>query len=179
MLEKDEALLVFIDVQGHLHEVMDGREALDANLERLVRGVQLLNLPMLATEQIPEKLGPTSEPFRAMLDEVTMVAKSAFSCCGDLKFLTHLRTLGKRQVILAGIEAHVCVYQTAMDLLKAGYEVFIAADAVSSRSAENKSLALQALHNAGAVILPVESILFALLGDAADPKFREMLKLIK
>ena len=88
-------------------------------------------------------------------------------------------TLGKRQAILVGIETHVCVYQTAIDLLESGVEVFVSADAVASRSPENKALALQALRDAGAKVLPTETLLFALLRDAADPRFKELLKLIK
>lgn len=179
MLNIDDAVLLFIDVQGRLHEIMHDRELLDANLQRMIRCAQLMEVPILVTEQIPEKLGPTSEPFKSMLAGGKTVAKSAFSCCGDLKFLTELRVLGKRQIVLIGIETHVCIYQTAMDLLAAEYEVFVVADAVSSRSADNKRLALQALRHAGAVILPTETVLFSLLRDAADPRFKELLKLIK
>ena len=179
MLKQDDAVLVFIDVQGRLHEIMHEKEALDANLQRIIRCAQLLEIPILVTEQIPEKLGPTSDPFKSMLEGMATVAKTAFSCCGDLKFLTALRSLGKRQVILVGIEAHVCVYQTAMDLLDTEYEVFIPADAVSSRMPENKTLALQALRDVGTRILPTETVLFSLLRDAADPRFKELLKLIK
>jgi hypothetical protein len=179
MLKLDETVLFFIDVQGRLHDLMHDKESLDAGLERIVRGARLLEVPVLLTEQIPEKLGPTSEPFKTMLEGVAAVPKTAFSCCGDLKFLAELRMLGKRHVILTGIEAHVCVYQTAVDLLQAGYDVIVAADAVASRTAENRMLALEAMRDAGARILPVESILFALLRDAADPRFKELLKLIK
>ena len=179
MLKTDDTVLVFIDVQGRLHEIMHEKEGLDANLERLIRCAGLLEIPILVTEQIPEKLGPTNEPFRALLAGAKTVSKTAFSCCGDLKFLTELRAAGRGQVILVGIETHVCVYQTAMDLLATEYDVFVAADAVSSRSLENKTLALQAMRDAGARVLPTESILFALLRDAADPRFKELLKLIK
>ncbi len=179
MLKRDEVILLFIDVQGRLHEVMHDKSVLDANLERLIRCARLLEVPILATEQIPEKLGPTNEPFKSLMGDAKTIAKTTFSCCGDLVFLTELRALGKEQVILTGIEAHVCVYQTAMDLLEAGYEVFVAADAVSSRAAENKELALQAMRDAGARILPTETMLFSLLRDAADPRFKELLKLIK
>ncbi len=179
MLKREEAVLLCIDVQGKLHDLMHEKAVLDTNLERVIRCAQLLELPVLVTEQLPEKLGSTHEPFRSLLEGVTTVAKSSFSCCGDLKFLTELRAIGRKQVILAGIEAHVCVYQTAIDLLEAGYEVVVTADAVSSRTAENKALALQAMRDAGAAILPAESILFALLRDAAHPRFKDLLKLIK
>lgn len=179
MLNSDDAVLLFIDVQGRLHDIMHDREMLDANLERMVRGAQLMEMPILVTEQIPEKLGATNEPFRSMLADAKTFEKSTFSCCGDLKFLTELRAVGKGQVILVGIETHVCVYLTAMDLLKAEYEVFIVADAVSSRSAENKTVALQAMRDAGARILPAETVLFSLLRDATDPRFKELLNRVK
>lgn len=179
MLKAEDAVLIFIDVQGKLHDIMYDRETLDANLERVIRSAQLLDIPILVTEQIPEKLGPTNEPFRTLLSETDPVAKTAFSCCGDEQFLHEIHSIAKLQVILIGIETHVCVYQTAIDMLEAGREVFVVADAVSSRTAENKELALQAMRDAGARILPTETILFALLRDAADPRFKELLKLIK
>jgi nicotinamidase-related amidase len=179
MLKRDEAVLVFIDVQGRLHEVMDGKETLDANLARMIKCAKLLEIPTLGTEQIPEKLGATNEPFRVMLSKVSMIGKTAFSCCGEPTFLKAFEALAKRQVILIGIEAHVCVYQTAVDLLEAGFEVFVVADAVASRLPENKVLALQAMRDAGAKIIPTEMALFALLRDASDPRFKELLKLIK
>ncbi len=179
MLKRDEAVLVFIDVQGKLHELMDGKEALDSNLARMIECAKLLEVPILGTEQIPEKLGATNEPFRSLLEGVPRVGKSAFSCCGEPKFMKAFQALEKRLAILVGIETHVCVYQTAIDLLETGTEVFVVADAVASRSPENKALALQALRDAGAKVLPAETILFALLRDAADPRFKGLLKLIK
>ncbi len=179
MLKCEEAVFVFIDVQGRLHDIMHEKETLDGNLEKMVRCAQLLEIPLIGTEQIPEKLGPTSEPFKSLLEEAPMIEKSAFSCCGDPNFMDVFQSMGKRQVILVGIETHVCVYQTALDLLEAGIEVFVVADAVSSRALENKELALQAMRDAGAQILPTETVLFALLRDAADPRFKELLKLIK
>ena len=179
MLKREEAVLVFIDVQGKLHEIMDAKKTLDASLEKVIRCAQLLEIPIVGTEQIPDKLGPTSEPFKSLLSEVPVIGKSAFSCCGEMKFMEEFQSLGKRQAILVGIETHVCVYQTALDLLETGIEVFVVADAVSSRAPENKALALQAMRAAGAQILPTETVLFALLRDAADPRFKELLQLIK
>ena len=179
MLKRDDVVLVFIDVQGRLHEIIFEKEVLDRNLERLVRCAQLLEVPVAVTEQIPEKLGSTNEPFKTMLGDAPVIAKTAFSCCGEPKVMEWLEAQGRKQVVLVGIETHVCVYQTAVDLLEAGYAVFVAADAVSSRAAENRQLALTAMRDAGAVVLPTESLLFALLRDAADPRFKELLSLIK
>ena len=179
MLNRNEAVLIFIDVQGRLHEAMDGKEELDANLARMIECAKLLEIPVLCTEQIPEKLGTTNEPFRSLLDGASVIAKSAFSCCGEPRFMEQLERLGRRQSILIGIETHICVYQTAIDLLESGGEVFVVADAVASRKLENKELALQAMRDAGAKVIPAETALFALLRDAADPCFKELLKLIK
>ena len=159
--------------------MMDAKETLDANLEKLIRCAKLLEVPIIGTEQIPEKLGATSEPFAALLENVPRIGKSAFSCCGEPAFSETFQSLGKRQAILTGIETHVCVYQTAIDLLEDGVEVFVAADAVSSRDPANRALALQAMRDAGAKIIPTETVLFALLRDAADPHFKELLQLIK
>jgi nicotinamidase-related amidase len=179
MLKKEDAVLVFVDVQGRLHEMMDSREALDGNLEKLVRCAKLLEVPIVGTEQIPEKLGATSEPFNSLLENVPMLGKSSFSCCGEPAFAETFQSLEKRQAILAGIETHVCIYQTAIDLLEAGTEVFVAADAVASRDPKNKVLALEAMRDAGAQILPTETVLFALLRNASDPRFKALLQLIK
>lgn len=179
MLKRDEVVLVFIDVQGKLHEIIHDKGVLDGNMERLIECAKLLEIPILGTEQIPEKLGATNEPFNALLDGIPMIAKTTFSCCGEAKFTAAFRALGKRQAILVGIETHVCVYQTAIDLIEDGIEVFVIADAVSSRSPDNKTLALQAMRDADVQIIPTETALFALLRDAADPRFKELLKLIK
>lgn len=179
MLKRDEVCLICIDVQGRLHEIMHEKKDLDANLERMVRCAQLLEVPILVTEQIPEKLGATSEPFKSLLAASPTIAKTSFSCCGDQPFQDAFRSKNRRQAMLVGIETHVCVYQTAMDLLADGIEVFVLADAVSSRKQENKELALQAMRDAGAKILSTEGCMFALLRDAADPRFKDLLKLIK
>lgn len=179
MLDRNESLLLFIDVQGRLHEVMHEKETLDRNMERLLQAADVLEVPVLATEQIPEKLGPTNEPFKSMLKGAPILAKSSFSCFGEPQFVEALKATARKQVILIGIESHICVYQTAVDLLESGYAVVVAADAVSSRIPENRALALEAMRSAGATILPTESILFGLLRDAADPKFKALLKLIK
>jgi nicotinamidase-related amidase len=179
MLNRNEVVLIFIDVQGRLHEIMSDKETLDANMVKLIQCAKLLEVPIIGSEQIPEKLGATNEPFKSMLKDVPMIGKSAFSCCGEPTFVSTFQSLEKKQVVLVGIETHVCVYQTAVDLLEQGIEVFVAADAVSSRSPENKALALQAMRDAGAQILPTESLLFALLRDAKDPAFKDLLKLIK
>jgi len=179
MLNKEQAILLFIDVQGRLHEIMHNKNTLDANLEVMIRCAQLLEIPIIATEQLPEKLGSTSEPFKSLLAEIPKVTKSSFSCCSEPEFGKLFYSLKKQQAILVGIEAHICVYQTALELLGDGVEVFVIADAVSSRTEENKAIVFQAMRDEGVKIIPTETALFVLLRDAGDPRFKQLLKFIK
>ncbi|QHI69954.1 hydrolase [Tichowtungia aerotolerans] len=178
MLKRDNAILVFIDVQGKLSEVVDGSEKLFKNLHRLLAGMKALDLPVLVTEQIPEKLGPTREEFQEFITEPP-IAKSAFGCCGEPEFFQALEKAGRKQVILCGIETHVCVYQTALQLMESGHKVYVVADAVSSRDPENKKMALKRMEHEGVRTIGTESILFELLGDAKDPAFKSILQIVK
>ncbi len=178
MLKKENAVLIFIDVQGRLSELVDGADALFKNLRRLLEGMKVLDVPVLITEQIPEKLGPTRDEFQSFITE-TPVAKTAFGCCGEPKFIQALEKTKRRQVILCGIETHVCVYQTAMELLAAGYEVYVVVDAVSSRDPANKALALRRMETDGVKLTGTEMVLFELLGDAKSPQFKSILNIVK
>jgi nicotinamidase-related amidase len=178
MLNRKNAVLVFIDVQGRLSELVDGPEVLFKNLRRLLEGMTALGVPVVTTEQIPEKLGPTRDEFQPFLTRPP-VSKTSFSCCGEPAFAKALEDLKRTQVILCGIETHVCVYQTALDLLEAGYEVSIVTDAVSSRDPANKALALRRLEVEGVSLTGTEMVLFELLSDAKDPAFKSILQIVK
>ncbi|HNZ35936.1 MAG TPA: isochorismatase family protein, partial [Syntrophales bacterium] len=123
-----------IDMQGNLYESMQDKSFLLENVRKLVRGMQVFGIPVIVTEQIPEKLGPTIEPVVSLLPDAPRIPKSDFSCCGEEKIMKALKALERQQVLLCGIETHVCVYQTAVDLLGFGYDVHLVADAVSSRT---------------------------------------------
>ncbi len=178
MLTKDNAILVFIDVQGKLSERVEDSEALFENLRRLLKGVTALDVPVLVTEQIPEKLGPTREEFQEFITEPP-ISKSSFGCCGEPAFFQALEKTGRKQVILCGIETHVCVYQTALQLLATDHEVTVVTDAVSSRDPANKTLALRRLENEGIQLTGTEMLLFEILGDAKDPAFKSILNIVK
>jgi nicotinamidase-related amidase len=178
MLKRETAILIFIDVQGRLSELIAGAEMLFKNLKRLLAGMQALGIPVLATEQIPEKMGPTREEFMEFIPQAP-VTKSTFSCCGEPAFVRALETSGRRQVILCGIETHVCVYQTALDLLAKGYEVYLATDAAGSRHPDNRALALRRMEAEGVRLTGTEMLLFELLGDAKDPAFKSILNSVK
>ena len=179
MLDIQQCCLAVVDVQGKLAQLMHGREALFKNVGILVQAAKILDIPILWCQQCPDALGPTIPAIAQLLADIKPINKSAFSCCGEERFNTRLKDLERNQVILCGIETHVCIYQTAVDLLGQGFKVNVIADAVSSRALENKQIALNRMAVEGAKISCTEMILFELLKTAEHPKFRQIAKLIK
>jgi len=177
MLKREEAVLTVIDVQGNLYLAMDDREFLLANTAKLIQGINVLAIPIILTEQV--KLGPTIPELSSLMPNVTPLIKNSFSCCGDPRFMAALAATGKKQVVVCGIEAHVCAYQTSMELMAAGYEVYLAADAVSSRTARNREIGVQKLLASGAILTSTEMALFELLKTATDPRARDIFRIIK
>ncbi len=175
----ENTALIVIDVQGKLARMMYEKEMLFENLQKLIKGVQILGLPIIVTEQNPRGLGPTIPEVAHLLSDLQPIPKLSFSCCGDERFLQELEALNRKQVLVAGMEAHVCVYQTAVDLLRLGYEVQIVADAVSSRTAENRGIGLERMRSGGAGLTSTEMALFELLKVAEGAKFREIRKIVK
>ena len=179
MLAVENTALVVIDVQGKLSRLMYEKEKLFENLQKIITGARILEIPVVLTEQNPEGLGSTIPEVADLLPDVQPISKFSFSCCGEKSFVRELEALKRKQVLIAGIESHVCVYQTAMDLLGAGYEVQIVADAVSSRTAENRELGLEKMKSEGARLTGAEMALFELLRVAEGAKFKELLKVVK
>jgi len=179
MLTLENTALIVIDVQGKLARMMYKKELLFENFQKLIKGVQILGLPIIVTEQNPRGLGPTIPEVAHLLSDLQPIPKLSFSCCGDERFLQELEALNCKQILVTGIEAHVCVYQTAVDLLRLGYEVQIVADAVSSRTAENKEIGLEKMRSDGAGLTSTETALFELLKVAEGAKFKQILKIVK
>lgn len=162
--------------------VIHDRVEVERNLERLIRGAHVLGVPVLVTEQYVKGLGPTVEPVRRALEETggyRPIEKQCFSAQGCEAFAAQLGALDRRQVLLAGVETHVCVYQTARDLLSMGRSLWIVADAVSSRTPRNRDLALQRMTSDGARLSSTEMALFELLGAAGTEPFRAISRLVK
>jgi nicotinamidase-related amidase len=180
-LTREGTLLLVVDVQERLFAVMDPehREEVVKNIKILAATAQRLGLPLLLSEQYPKGLGRTLPELVETLGPVEPIEKVAFSCCGAEGFRDRLRATGVQQVVLAGIEAHVCVLLTALDLLGAGYGVHVVADAVCSRTRENWQIGLDQLRQAGAVVTSTETVLFQLLRTADSDEFRTLQKLIK
>jgi nicotinamidase-related amidase len=179
MLSRAAAVLVIIDIQGNLAQAMFDKENVFLNTIKLVKGFKVLNLPIIVTEQTPQKLGQTIPVIAAELEGVKPLAKETFSCWADVHFREQLEALSRRHVVLLGIEGHVCVYQTALDLIQNGYNVHLVADAVSSRTPENREIGLAAMKSAGAHLTSTEMVLFELLRTAADPKSKDIFKIVK
>ena len=178
MLDAQQTVLAIVDVQEKLARVMPDRPALEDALVRLIRGAAVLELPVLWAEQNPDGLGPTVPAVAEVLSGEPLV-KHSFSCWGAAAFREALAATGRRQVLLAGIEAHICIWQTTADLRAAGYEVEVAADATASRAAGNKEVALGRIRAAGGGVTSVETALFELLRTAEGPAFKEILRIVK
>ncbi len=179
MLNSEDTVLVVIDVQERLVPSMHEKESLLKNLKILLQGAQALGVPIILTEQNPRGLGPTLPEIAALMPGVQPTLKMCFSCCDEKPFLDELGAIGRESILLAGIETHVCVYQTAVALAAKGYKVQVVADAVSSRTAANKSIGLDRARAEGAGITSTETVLFELLKKAEGDRFKIILGLVK
>jgi nicotinamidase-related amidase len=173
--------VVVVDVQEQLFNAVDAerRDDMVTNVKILVSSARRLGVPVLVTEQYPKGLGRTLPEVRSLLGEAPPFEKTAFSCAEADGFMERLRALGTEHVILTGIEAHVCVLLTALDLLTRGPHVSIVADAVCSRRPANLEIGLGQARQAGAVVTATETVVFQLLGSADSDAFRELSKLLR
>ena len=179
MLAINDTQLVILDIQGKLSEIVYQSEQVLKGSSQLIQGSRLLNLPIVWVEQTPEKLGATHSSLVPHLEGLSPLSKATFSAYRTEAIAKAIEDNARKQVLLIGVETHICIYQTTADLVKAGYEVFVVADAVSSRTMENKNIGLKMVKQAGGKISCVEGALFSLLGGSTHEKFREIAKLIK
>jgi nicotinamidase-related amidase len=178
-LRREDAVLVVVDIQERLAAAMAERGRVEENAVRLVRLARLLGVPVLVTEQYPRGLGPTVAPLREHLGGLAPIEKLTFDCCGEPAFLAAVGATGRGTALLAGMEAHVCVLQTALGLLGQGAAVHVVADAVCSRDAANAATGLALVRDAGAVVTCTETAVFQLLGRAGTEEFKAALPLVK
>ncbi len=176
----DKTLAVIVDVQERLFPHIAEHEKLERTIPILIEGLKALDVPLIVTEQYPKGLGTTIESVRKALGEwYKPLEKISFSCCGDDQFNLQVARYAPQYVLLAGIETHVCVLQTAIDLLNEGYTPVLVANCVSSRFLEDKEFALRRMEQAGVVLTTYESILFELAQVAGTDTFKRISKLVK
>ncbi len=179
-LKKESTGLLVVDVQEKLFPFVDRSQEIAGKMIQAIRGFQIFDLPVIATEQYPEGLGPTILTIKDPLgDKQFFYPKTSFSCYRDAQIKAAIEATERKQWVLVGIETHVCILQTAKDLIAAGHEVVVLNDAVSSRSLYDFSTALAELRDCGARLSSTESILFELLADAKAPEFKAISDLIK
>jgi nicotinamidase-related amidase len=179
MITPKETLLLIIDVQGRLAQGVVQSATLDTNIGKLIRACTILDVPILLTEQYPKGLGSTIASLKELLPGNVAVEKLSFSCCGTLEFMRQLRSFNRNDILVAGIEAHVCVYQTAVDLIEFGYNVHLVTDCVSSRTEENRLLGIRCIEKAGASLTSTEMAIFELLRVAEGERFKAISKIVK
>lgn len=177
-LKKDETVLLVIDIQERLVPAMKSGDQVINKTNILLQAATNLGIPVLVTEQYPKGLGKTVEEVSKYLNQSKVFEKTSFSACIP-EVVAELKGLGRKKVIIAGMETHVCVFQTVRDLLAHGYEVFVTEDAISSRTGENKQNGLNLMSHMGAVVTNTETIIFDLLKKAGTPEFKVLSKLIK
>ena len=180
LLKNNSTALVVVDIQEAFRRAIPEFDQIAAQTAIAVRGFQILDLPVIVTEQYPKGLGRTADEILAVLPkDFEVIEKTAFSSCGSNSFLEKMKLLGANQIVIAGLETHICVNQTAHDLLNENFEVHILHDCVASRLPPNKQTALAKMHSSGAIPSCVEMALFELMRDAKHEKFKEIQRLVK
>jgi nicotinamidase-related amidase len=178
-LNKEDAVLVVVDIQERLAAVMSERKRVIDNCIHLIEAAKLLGIPIILNEQYPKGLGPTVTEIRDALQSYEPLEKVTFSCCRGDNFPGNLKNTGRKTVLLVGMETHVCVLQTCIDLLRQGFFVHAVSDAICSRTEDNFKTAIEFMRDAGAVITCTETVLFQLLERAGSEEFKVLSKRIK
>lgn len=176
-INKETAMLLMIDIQDKLFPHMENKDALAEKMVTLLKGMQTLAIPMLAARQYPQGLGDTIEELRPYFEGY--FDKITFSCCGDDALLAKLKTTSRQNIIIAGIEAHICVLQTVIDLKALGFFPIVVTDAIGSRHRYDYEIALKRMEYEGAILVTVESILFELCYQAGTDVFKAISRLVK
>lgn len=178
ILDEHNCVLLIIDIQEKFKDIIQDAEVVIKNMSRLIKAANILKIPVIYTEQYPQGIGPTVEVLKEDLASASYFEKIYFSCCKDNNFMGHLKLLNKKQVLVCGVETHICVNKTVHDLLEAGYSAHVIRDAVSSRSELNLQVGIDKMRDSGAIISCVEMALFEIMMHSKHEKFKEVQKLI-
>jgi nicotinamidase-related amidase len=178
MMQPETAVLLVVDVQDRLVPAIHDNAAVVEGCRRMIEAAKVLEVPIVVTEQYPQGIGRTCQTLLQCLGDVPIITKVRFSACTE-PLVARLRELGRPHVVVVGIESHVCVLQTTLDLLRLGYSVYLCADAVGSRRTLDRDLAIERMRQAGAIVTTTESVTFELTGEAATETFKRILKIVK
>jgi nicotinamidase-related amidase len=178
-ITKENTAGLIIDIQERLVPAMFEKETLIKNCSILIEGLNALNIPKVVTQQYTKGLGETAEEIKAVISDFSFIEKRDFSCCDEPAVMEELKSLNTKNIIICGIESHVCVLQTAVDLKAAGYNPVVVMDCVSSRVPQNIELAKERFRYEGILMTSYESILFELTRSSAAPEFKAISKLVK
>ena len=179
LLNRENTGLLIIDVQEKLMEVMGRKEGIMQNIIKLLHLSELFKLPLILTEQYPRWLGPTLKEIQDLLPDYDPITKMHFNCCDVDAFNERLEGERLQNVIVTGVESHICVFQTCACLLQRGYAVHVPQDAVDSRTDDNWRVGLELLREAGAFITSTETVIYQIMGKAGTKEFKKMLKILK
>ena len=179
MLERENAVLIVIDLQDKLLDKIPVAEDIIERATMLIKVAQVLDIPVILTEQYPKGLGPTNRAVRETLGDVTPIEKLSFGCMGNEDFRDRLHELDRGQLLITGVETHVCVAQTAIGALDMGYDTYVARDAVAARSKFEHKMGLERIADECGGLVTTEMAIFELLGEAGTPEFKQVLPLLK
>lgn len=180
MISADEALLLVVDIQEKFRPHLFNTDEVVQGTQQMIAGCNQLGVPVLVTEQYPRGLGQTVEELQQAMAEATpVVEKTAFGCCGEPSVIDKLKQFNRKKIMVCGIEAPVCINQTVIQLLEAGYEVYLIEDAIGGRSEPNYHVTMRKLEQLGAIPSTVVMALFEMLRDAKHPQFKEVQALVK
>jgi isochorismate hydrolase len=179
VLNKEDAVLLIIDIQERLAVVMKDKDRVVKNCQHLIELAKMLNVPIVVSEQYPKGLGRTVPELQTIIPDYKPIEKTAFNCCGEPSFVSEIKKIGKKQVVIAGMETHICVLQTALGLMQEGFVPHLVQDAICSRTDENWRMALELMRDAGAAITGTETVLFQLLKVAGTEEFKKISQRIK
>lgn len=180
IIKRNDVVAVFIDIQEKLFPYIYENEKINNTLIKLIEGLKILHIPILVTEQYPKGIGKTlSSLINSLNEDYKPIEKMTFSCCKSDEFMNALKILNRKHIIITGIEAHVCVLQTVIELIENGYIPVIIEDAISSRTLANKLTAIERMKQEGAIISSYESILFELCETSGTEEFKALSKIIK
>lgn len=179
ILRRNEAALLIIDIQEKIFRVMFNPEIIIQNTIKLIEGFRILDVPIFVTEQYPKGLGETEYRIKESLKDIIPIQKLSFSCSGAGELFTTFKNRNIKQIAITGIESHVCVQQTALDLKANGFQVSLAADACSSRKESDYNISLERMRSAGIIVTTTEAILFELLIVCGTEEFKKISKIVK